>query len=95
MRLIDHVTLNFNNMSTAAVFLDIEKAFDTTWHNGLLYKLSKMDFSASLIKIISSFLSVSVEGEMSAPRIMKAGVPQGSVQNHETANVRNIEQGEA
>jgi hypothetical protein len=36
IRLTDHVTLNFNNnMSTAAVFLDIEKAFDTTW----LYKL--------------------------------------------------------
>jgi len=31
MRLTDHVTLNFNNLSTAAVFLDIEKAFDTTW----------------------------------------------------------------
>jgi hypothetical protein len=28
MRLAEHVTLNFNNnMSTAAVFLDIEKAF--------------------------------------------------------------------
>jgi hypothetical protein len=31
MRLAEHVTLKFNNnMSTAAVFLDIEKAFDTT-----------------------------------------------------------------
>jgi hypothetical protein len=31
MSLTDHVILNFNNnMSTAAVFLDIEKAFDTT-----------------------------------------------------------------
>jgi hypothetical protein len=31
MRLMDHVTLNFkNNMSMAVVFLDIEKAFDTT-----------------------------------------------------------------
>jgi hypothetical protein len=31
MRLADHVTLNFNNeMSMAAVFLDTEKAFDTT-----------------------------------------------------------------
>jgi hypothetical protein len=37
MRLTDHVTPNFNNnISTAAVFLDIEKAFDTTWHSGLL-----------------------------------------------------------
>jgi hypothetical protein len=39
MSLTDHVTLNFNKtMSTAAVFLDIKKAFDTTWHSGLLYK---------------------------------------------------------
>jgi hypothetical protein len=30
-----HVTLNFNNnMSTTAVFLDTEKAFDTTWYLG-------------------------------------------------------------
>jgi hypothetical protein len=44
MRLADHVTLNFNNtMSTAAVFLDIEKSFDTTWHSGLLYKLSILE----------------------------------------------------
>jgi hypothetical protein len=32
MRLTDHVTLNVNNnMYTAAVFLDVEKASDTTW----------------------------------------------------------------
>jgi hypothetical protein len=80
MRLADHVTLNFNNkMSTAAVFLDIEKAFDTMWHPGLLYKLSKLNFTARIIKLISSFLlhrkfSVSVEGEMSTPRCMQAGV---------------------
>jgi chemotaxis methyl-accepting protein methylase len=46
MKLTDHVTLNFNNnMSTPAVFLDIEKAFDKTWHSGLLYKLSELEFS--------------------------------------------------
>jgi hypothetical protein len=45
-RLTDHVTLNFNNnIFTAAVFLNIEKAFDTLWHPGLLYKLSTMEFS--------------------------------------------------
>jgi hypothetical protein len=45
-RLTDHITLNFNNnMSTAVVFLDMGKAFDTTWHLGLLYKLSKLKSS--------------------------------------------------
>jgi hypothetical protein len=53
-------------------------------HTGLLHKLSKLQFSTSLIKLISSFLSErkfrdSVEGEMSTPREMQAGVPQGSV----------------
>jgi hypothetical protein len=42
MRLTDHTTLNFNDMSTAMVFLDIEIAFDTTWHAGLLYKKTKL-----------------------------------------------------
>jgi hypothetical protein len=49
MRLTDHVTLNFNNnMSTAAVFLDIEKAFDTSGY--------WVGFLAGIIKLISSFL---------------------------------------
>jgi hypothetical protein len=85
MGLTDHVTLNFNNnMSTAAVFLDIEKAFDTAWHSGLLYKLSEFEFSPSLIKLIACFLTnrkfkVSVEGgKFSTPRVIAAGVPQDS-----------------
>jgi hypothetical protein len=85
MRLKDHVTLNFNNkMFTAAVFLDFEKAFDNTWYPGLLYKLSKLEFSTNLFKLTGCFLSqqkfnVSVEGEMSTPREMQAGMPQRSV----------------
>jgi hypothetical protein len=70
-------------MSTDAVFLDIEKTFDTIWHLGLLYKLPQLKFSISLIKLISSFLCqrkfrVSVECEMSTPRDIQAGVPQGA-----------------
>jgi hypothetical protein len=58
MRLGDHVTLKFSNkMDMLAVFLDIEEAFDSTWHTGLLYKLAKVEFSVNLIKLISSFLS--------------------------------------
>jgi hypothetical protein len=58
----------------------------------LLYKLSKLEFSTSLIKLISSFLSqckfiISVEGEMSTPREMRTGVLQGSVQSPTLYNV--------
>jgi hypothetical protein len=57
MRFTD-ITLNFNdNMSTTAVFLDIDKAFDTIRHLDLLYKLTELKFLHGLIKIISSFLS--------------------------------------
>jgi hypothetical protein len=79
IRLADHVTLNFNKkMSTAAVFLDIEKAVDTTWHSGLLYKLSYLEFSISLTKLIGSFLSqlkfrVSVEAKCQRQEKCKQG----------------------
>jgi hypothetical protein len=91
--LTDRVTFHFNNkMSTAAVFVDIEKAFDTTWHSGLPYKLSKLKYSTSFIKLIGYFLSqrkfgVSVEGEMSTPRVMQEGVPQGLVLSPTLFNV--------
>jgi hypothetical protein len=55
--LMDHVTVNLHNkMSTATLSLDIEKAFDIIWHPGLLHKLSKLQFSTSLIKVISLFV---------------------------------------
>jgi hypothetical protein len=80
------VTLNFNNIvSTAPVFLDTEKAFDTTWHIGLLHKLSelKLPIDLILVKLLSSFLSqrkfrVSVTGEMSMPTDIRPGLPQAS-----------------
>jgi hypothetical protein len=46
-----------NNMSMADVFLDIKKAIDTTWHPGLLYKLSTLQFSSRRVMLTSSFLS--------------------------------------
>jgi hypothetical protein len=58
LRLTDHVTLNFNNnTSPAALFLDIQQVFDTTWYTGFSYKLFKSQFSASITKPITSFLS--------------------------------------
>jgi hypothetical protein len=54
IRRTDHVTLNISdNLSMAEVSLNIKKAFGTTWHPGLLYKVSELDFSSTLIKLIS------------------------------------------
>jgi hypothetical protein len=62
MRLKDHVTLNFNeNMSTAAVFLDTEKIFDTIWHLDLLYKLCTLQYLISLSKLFGTFLSQKIQ----------------------------------
>ena len=43
LRLTQDVVDGFNRReSTAALFIDIEKAYDSVWHDGLLYKLSEM-----------------------------------------------------
>jgi Reverse transcriptase (RNA-dependent DNA polymerase)/Endonuclease-reverse transcriptase len=72
-----------NNQKTTAVFLDIEKAFDRVWHNGLLHKLYHLGTSINLLKIIKSFLQhrtfkVRNDNILSSPRPILAGVPQGS-----------------
>jgi hypothetical protein len=42
---------------TGAVFLDVAKAFDTVCVDGLLYKLTILNFSSCLVKTISSYLN--------------------------------------
>lgn len=66
------------------VLLDIEKAFDTIWHDGLLYKLNITRTPTYLIKMIQSFImnrqfKVEINGEFSNAKQVVAGVPQGSV----------------
>ena len=40
-----------------AVFCNISKAFDRVWHNGLLYKLTRLGCSDQVIKWFTSYLS--------------------------------------
>ena len=39
------------------IFLDIYKAFDKVWHEGLLFKLSRNGISGNLLDLLSRFLS--------------------------------------
>ena len=44
-RLVERITRNFGEKRlTGAVFLDVAKAFDTVWIDGLLYKLTLLNF---------------------------------------------------
>ena len=67
-----------------AVFLDISKAFDKVWHEGLLFKLKRYGVNGKVLELVTSFLShrlqrVTLEGVHSSWTAIKAGVPQGSV----------------
>lgn len=45
-----------NGKCVGACFIDLEKAFDTVWLDGLIYKLIKKNFPSHLIKIIYSMI---------------------------------------
>ncbi|GBO31671.1 putative RNA-directed DNA polymerase from transposon BS [Araneus ventricosus] len=70
--------------TTGALFLDVAKAFDKIWHDGLLAKLMRLSCSAQFIKITHSFLTsrnfrVRVNNILSNPRPILSGYAQGSL----------------
>jgi Reverse transcriptase (RNA-dependent DNA polymerase)/Endonuclease-reverse transcriptase len=93
LRITEKTAMNFNqNRSTGLVLLDIEKAFDSVWHDGLVHKLAKLNYPLHLTKLIISFLNerkafVSVGKESSAQFSIPAGVPQGSLLSPHLFNI--------
>jgi hypothetical protein len=72
------------NKSTGAIFLDVAKAFDTVWHDGLVYKIHTAGLPLAMVKLINSFLQnrvfhAKIGHALSTERAIEAGVPQGSV----------------
>ena len=66
------------------VFLDVSKAFDRVWHDGLLYKLCCIGVKGNFFKWFQSYLKnrkqrVVIKGQSSKWYNVNAGVPQGSV----------------
>ena len=69
---------------TRVVALDISKAFDRVWHDGLLHKLKSYGISDQIFGLISSFLSnrrlqVVLDGKSSQEYPVNAGIPQMSI----------------
>ena len=66
------------------VFLDISKAFDKVWLEGLLLKLSLSCIAGNILKLLRDFLfsrkqRVALIGQNSHLKSSNAGVPQGSL----------------
>lgn len=73
-----------NNIKSAAVFLDISKAFDTVNHRLLLKKLHSIGIRGHIYSWFESYLSgrtqfVKVDDSYSSELPINGGVPQGSI----------------
>lgn len=84
-RVAKYIVKGYNNKkSTLLLCMDIEKAFDKVHHDFLIYKLIQAKIPSPFWKIIrSSFknrkFQVTMDGKLSSPKPIQAGVPQGSV----------------
>lgn len=69
---------------TLAIFIDLQKAFDTIDHKILFAKLSKIGMSNRTLNLLKSYMtertqSVQINKKKSKPLLINHGVPQGSV----------------
>jgi retron-type reverse transcriptase len=84
-RLVERITRNFGEKRlTGAVFLYMAKAFDTVWIDGLLYKLTLLNFPSYIVHTIPFYLrdrkcETSFQTATSSRRGMRAGVAQGGL----------------
>ncbi|GFT45293.1 probable RNA-directed DNA polymerase from transposon BS [Trichonephila clavipes] len=85
LRVVEYIKDAFDrNQHVAAVFLDIQKAFDRVWHTGLLFKLITYKIPPPLILLLKSYISdrsftVRINRTFSQTRPAKAGIAQGSI----------------
>ena len=81
--LVERVTRNVGEKQlTCAVFLDVAKAFDTVWDDGLLFKLMALNFPSYVVKTTPSYLQnrtfeASFQTATSSRRGMQTGVAMG------------------
>ena len=57
LRLYQSIMKSFSRGEhVVATFLDVEKAFDNVWHNGLRYKIFQLDLPTKMTRWLSDFL---------------------------------------
>ena len=81
-------------LESCGVFLDMSKAFDKVWYEGLIFKPKLMGISDALLDLIGHFLQnrfqrVVLNGQTSEWLPVKAGVPQGMLSTRNTISPRH------
>jgi hypothetical protein len=69
---------------TRVAYIDFARAFDSVCHSKLIYKLSSLGITGSLLAVLTSYLDnrtqqVRIQNTLSKSVLIKSGVPQGSV----------------
>ena len=73
-----------NGFEVKDVFLDISKAFNKVWEEGIIFKLKQNGISGKLLSVLFDFLKdrkqrVTLNGQVSSWTGLNADVPQGSI----------------
>ena len=87
LSIIHEIQTAFDNNPTVdvrGVFLDISKAFDKVWHDGLVFELKSYGVEGELLSLLKNYLQnreqrVVLNGQTSGWRKFNSGVLQGSV----------------
>ena len=85
--LIDEIHQAFDcteSFEVRAVFVNISKAFDKVWHEGLVSKVAQNGISGNLLKLFQNYLNnrkqrVVLNGSFYEYSKIRSGVPQGSI----------------
>ncbi|CAF3301997.1 unnamed protein product [Rotaria sp. Silwood2] len=79
----NHLHSTGRRRHAAVILFDIKAAFDSVWHDGLIYKLNELRLPQYLTNYLISFLqnrtaAIEIENILSRPFNLNSGTPQGS-----------------